>query len=81
MKDKLPAISSPDLPPLEMKSHDEAWSHLFSTLQFLYKHPQGAWPPLKGNTEQIQREIQMSNTVTGVVAQLVERFISPKPWF
>lgn len=42
VKDKLTAIASPDLPPLEMKSHNEVWSQLFSTLQFLYKHPQGA---------------------------------------
>lgn len=38
VKDKLTSISSPDLPPLELKSHNEVWSQLFSTLQFLCKH-------------------------------------------
>lgn len=42
VKDTLPAISSLDLPPWEMKGLKEIRSHLVSTLQFLYKQPQGA---------------------------------------
>lgn len=42
VKDILPVISSPDIPPWEVKDLKEVWSHLFSTPQFLYKQPQGA---------------------------------------
>jgi hypothetical protein len=57
----LPAISSQDLPSWEMKGLQEVWSHLYPAVSInsLKEHE----PPLKGNTQQIQKEIQMCNTV------------------
>lgn len=58
VRDKPPAISFPDLPPLETKGHSEVWSHLFSTLQFLYKQPRGTQATSERKyIRQIQREI------------------------